>query len=153
MSSANEKDIELPSHTHIRICLERARVELLRTEVFSRRPQQRKDLLRIKTLLLDIQNEKIPMLEKWSCNIESELGQLQQKDFQSYIFAYDDLSDQIVQLQAEERAFDDALKCLDEAFEKRLIPLDVFLLETRDLASTQFVKKQHLAKISKMMGK
>lgn len=105
----------------------------------------KKDLSRIRELTLDIANEKRPMLEKWFA--ERGAQQSERPDFNSYIFAYDDLSEQIVALQAEEKAYEDAIKCLEEAFDKKQILLRTFLLETRELASCQFVNRVHLTKI------
>ena len=109
----------------------------------------RRDASRMKTLALDLRNEKMPMLEKWSAELPTV--EEQNRDFRSYMFAYDELSKQLIRLMADERAHEDALKCLEEAFEKRHIPLDAFLLETRDLASAQFIAKQHLVKIASVL--
>jgi hypothetical protein len=64
------------------------------------------------------------------------------------MFAYDELSEQIISLEAEERACDDAVKCLSEAFDKGLIPLADFLRETREIASVQFIKQATMIKIT-----
>ena len=109
----------------------------------------RRDASRMKTLALDLRNEKMPMLEKWSAELPAV--EEQNRDFRSYMFAYDELSEQLIRLMADERAHEDALKCLEEAFEKRHIPLDAYLLETRDLASAQFIAKQHLVKIASVL--
>ena len=129
------------------------RLKLNEKLVAERIEQGRKDLARIKTLSLDIQNEKMPHLERWIAELDAAGGaqqqsqQQQDQDFESYIFAFDPLSEQINQLEAEQWACDDAIKLLAEAFDKGLVPLDEFLRETREIASEQFKKQAHLYKI------
>jgi len=127
------------------------RLKLNEKLVAERIEQGRKDLARIKTLSLDIQNEKMPHLERWIAELDAAAGgaqqQQQDQDFESYMFAFDPLSEQMNQLEAEQWACDDAIKLLAEAFDKGLVPLEEFLRETREIASEQFKKQAHLFKI------
>lgn len=63
---------------------------------------------------------------------------------------YDELSEQLVKLQAEHNAYDDAMYYLEKALQRghhSSLTLEVFLSKTRDLASKQFLCRAHIRKI------
>lgn len=63
---------------------------------------------------------------------------------------YDELSEQLVKLQSEHNAIDDAMYHLEKALQRGHHPsltLELFLSKTRELASKQFLCRAHIRKI------
>jgi hypothetical protein len=88
--------------------------------------------------------EKMAALEAWRLDMESKKDQ----DIENYVVPYDDLSQQIVRLNSEILAVDDAIYYLEKGLANSVIDLPTFLKETRNLARIQFLAKNHLIKIS-----
>lgn len=91
--------------------------------------------------------------------IDSQLAKLQSSAALSHIdhqsapidclSPYDDLSDQVIRVTAEQLAIDDALYFLSKALtaENRKYDFNSFVKESRKLARLQFLAKVHLLKI------
>jgi ESCRT-I complex subunit TSG101 len=95
--------------------------------------------------LQQIEDQKVA-LQKWT----EEQEQKAQPAPEDHLQAYDDLSNQIVRLNGEINAIDDALYFLERALvssQNKSIDLNGFLREVRNLARQQFMCRAHLAKI------
>lgn len=92
--------------------------------------------------------EKRQALRSWSEQAEVEEAKI---EMESRFEPYDDLSAQIVRLNAEISAIDDAFYHLERclvAGNNKTVDLTVFLKETRKLARQQFLCRAHLRKIN-----
>jgi hypothetical protein len=87
---------------------------------------------------------KMASLEAWRLGMESKKDQ----DAENYALPYDELSVQIIRLQSDVLAVDDAIYYLEKGLANSVIDLPTFLKETRNLARTQFLAKNHLLKIN-----
>jgi len=111
----------------------------------------KRDLKRLTDMTTDMEMQRLPALLAWVAELDrgeaAAAAPAEQRDLESFLLPVDGLSEQIVDLEADERACEDAIKCLSDAFEKGLLPLKDFLEHTRDLARQQFVSRAFLLKI------
>lgn len=92
----------------------------------------------------------IEEMEQKSTDLEAWLKEKDDRgevDVENYLQPYDELSTQIIRLQSEVLAVDDAIYYLEKALANSVIDLPTFLKETRNLARIQFMAKIHLMKI------
>ena len=73
-------------------------------------------------------------------------------DVDSVVVATTVVHDQLYDLVSDELAIDDTVFVLSRAFEDGQIQLDVFLKHLRLLTREQFLKRVHIAKISRKLG-
>jgi hypothetical protein len=93
---------------------------------------------------------KEEQLEAWKASKEVDLTSEEiSQQLSAHLKPYDDLSEQLVKLQAEHNAIDDAMYYLEKALQRGhpSMTLDVFLIKTRDLADRQFICRAHIRKI------
>ena len=90
------------------------------------------------------------MLEAWRATKDRPLTSDEaSQQLLARVKPYDDLSEQLVGLQAEHNAIDDAMYYLEKALQRGhpSLTLEVFLSKTRDLTGKQFLCRAHIRKI------
>ena len=112
----------------------------------------RRDRDRMRALAVDVQ--KNPALDLFRHGTETRIESEPKLEWEKCIVALDPLSEQVLQLQAQGRALEDAMEMLSDAMQQRHthITLDACLSETRDLASKQFRSRADLARIKQALA-
>ena len=118
------------------------------SETLSRGKQETATIVsQLESALLTVK-EKENLLKEW----DSEQSTRSRPEVEELIFSYDDLSNQILKLNAESNAIDDLLYFLEKRLMNHKLDLNNFLKESRQLARRQFMCKAHLMKIQAQLA-
>lgn len=113
----------------------------------------KKDAINEELAALARQDEE---LEGWRASKDRDLTSEEiSQELKRRLQPYDELSEQLVKLQAEHNAIDDAMYYLERALQRGhpSMTLELFLNKTRDLASRQFMCRAHIRKIEGVISK
>lgn len=107
--------------------------------------RQTLEQLRLKyTAALQEVEQKSEELKQWA----EEQSRRDPDDVESALEPFDQISSQLVRLNAEQQAAEDLIDCLEKALLNGAIDLPTMLKETRRLASQQFLARMHVMKIN-----
>jgi len=115
--------------------------------------EAKKDAINEELAALARQDEE---LERWKSSKDQDLTSEEiSQQMKSRLQPYDELSEQLVKLQSEHNAIDDAMYYLERALQRGhpSMTLELFLNKTRDLAGREFICRAHIRKIEGVISK
>jgi ESCRT-I complex subunit TSG101 len=97
-------------------------------------------------------SEKITKMTEFTKEQEAnDSSSEKKKELEDFILPYDDISNQMIKVNAEMNGIDDVFYYLEKALINNKLDLNAFLKESRLLARKQFLAKSHLMKLENFL--